>query len=138
MIARNTIRPMMTIFTLCCVIGFASGAALADRESSADLVGSKKSARDVGLIFKLFDTNRDQRVDRAEFQIGIVSAFEMYDTNHDNSLSQVELPSVESSEFDKADHSNDGRLSVLEFVVSDFMKFTRFDRNRDGFVTYER
>ena len=111
---------------------------ISNPESSTDLVGGKKSARDVGLIFKLFDTNRDQRVDRAEFRIGIVSAFEMYDTDHDNSLSQAELPSVKSSEFDKADHSNDGRLSVLEFVISDFMKFTRFDRNRDGFVTYER
>ncbi len=137
MIARNTIWPVMMIFMLCCVIGFASGSASADRGSSGDLTGNTKSARDKGAIFDLFDKNGDQRVDRAEFRVGIIDAFEMLDTNLDNALSWAELPSVMSSEFDKADHNNDGWLSAFEFVDSDFMKFTRFDLNKDGFVTYE-
>ncbi len=137
MFARNTIRPVITIFMLCCVIGFAAGATAADRGSVADQIGKKGAARDINPIFDLFDENGDQRVDRAEFQVGIVSAFELLDVNFDNALSHAELPSIMSSEFDKADHNNDGRLSAFEFVDSEFMKFSRFDLNRDGFVTYE-
>ena len=137
MIARNTIWPVMMIFMLCCVIGFASGSASADRRSPADPIGNTKSAREKGPIFELLDENGDQRVDRAEFRVGIVGAFEMLDANLDNALSRAELPSVMSSEFDKADHNNDGRLSAFEFVDSDFAKFTRYDLNKDGFVTYE-
>ena len=137
MIPRNTIRPMMTIFMLCCVIGFASEAVSADRGSPADLIGGKTSARDRGPIFDLLDENGDQRVDRAEFRVGIVSVFDMLDRNSDNALSNAELPSIMSFEFNKADHNNNGRLSVFEFIDSEFMKFTTFDQNNDGFVTYE-
>ena len=137
MIDRNTIRPVMIIFMLCCVIGFASGSASADPGSPADLIGNSKSARDKGAIFNLLDKNGDQRVDRAEFRVGIIAAFEMLDTNIDNALSQAELPSVMSSEFVRADLNYDGRLSAFEFVDSDFMKFSRFDLNQDGFVTYQ-
>ncbi len=137
MIDRNPIRLVMTICTLCSVIGFAAGAAAADRGSAADIIGGKASARDLKPIFEQFDENRDQRVDRTEFRVWIVGAFEMLDANKDNALGRAELPSVMSSEFDKADNNNDGRLSAFEFTDSDFMKFDRFDLNKDGFVTYE-
>ncbi len=137
MIARDTIRPVITIFMLCSVIGFASGAAAADHRSAADLIGGKATERDLRPIFDLFDENGDQRVDRAEFRVWIVSAYEKLDTDKDNALSRAELPSIISSEFGKADHNNDGRLSGFEFIDSDFMKFVRFDLNNDGFVTYE-
>ncbi len=137
MIAGNTIRPVMIIFMLCCVIGFASGSASADPGSPADLIGNSNSARDKGAIFDLLDENGDQRVDRAEFRVGIIDAFEMLDTNLDNALSRAELPSVMSSAFDRADHNDDGRLSAFEFIDSAFMKFSRFDLNKDGFVTYQ-
>ena len=74
MIARNTIRPVMIIFMLCCVIGFPSGLASADPGSPADLIGNSKSARDKGAIFNLLDENGDQRVDRAEFSLRRVSS----------------------------------------------------------------
>ncbi len=79
MIARNTIRPVITICTLCSVIGFAAGAAAADRASAADIIGGKASSRDIKPIFEHFDENRDQRVDRTEFRVWIVGAFEMLD-----------------------------------------------------------
>ena len=137
MIDRNTIRSVMIIFMLCCVIGFASGSASADPGSPADLIGDSKIARDKGAIFNLLDENGDQRVDRAELRVGIIDAFDMLDTNLDNALSRAELPSVMSSEFDRADQNYDGRLSTFEFIDSDFMEFSRFDLNKDGFVTYQ-
>jgi len=137
MIARDTIRLVTTIFMLCIVVGLASGAAAVDHGSAADLIGGKTSARDIRPIFDLFDENRDQRVDRIEFRIWIISAYEKLDANKDNGLSRAELPSVTSAEFDKADHNNDGRLSPFEFSDSNFMKFRRFDLNKDGFITYE-
>ncbi len=137
MIARDTIRPVITIFMLCSVIGFASGAAAADHGSAADLIGGKASGRDLRPVFDLFDENGDQRVDRTEFRVWIVSAYEKLDANKDNALSRAELPSIVSSEFAKADHNNDSRLSAFEFTDSDFMKFARFDLNKDGFITYQ-
>ncbi len=137
MIARNTIGPVIANFMLCFVIGFASGAAAADRASPADLIGGKTSERNIKPIFDHFDENGDKRVDRTEFRVWIVGAYEMLDANKDNALSRAELPSITSSEFDKADHNNDSRLSAFEFTDSEFMKFARFDLNKDGFITYE-
>ncbi len=137
MIDRYIIRLATTICMLCSVIGFAAGAASADRASVADIIGGKTSSRDIKPIFEQFDENRDQRVDRTEFRVWIVSAYEKLDADKDNALSRAELPSIISSEFAKADHNNDGRLSAFEFIDSDFMKFARFDLNKDGFVTYE-
>ncbi len=137
MIARNTNRPLIVNFMLCFVIGFASGAAAADRASPADLIGAKTSERNIKPIFDHFDENGDKRVDRTELRVWIVDAFDKLDANKDNALSRAELPSVTTFDFDKADHNNDGRLSAFEFVDSDFMKFARFDLNKDGFVTYE-
>ncbi len=137
MIDRYIIRLAITICMLCSVIGFAAGAAAADRASPADIIAGKTSSRDIKPIFEQFDENRDQRVDRTEFRIWIVGAYDMLDANKDNALSRAELPSVTAFDFDKADHNNDGRLSAFEFIDSDFMKFVRFDLNNDGFVTYE-
>ncbi len=137
MIDRNTNRPLIVNFMLCFVIGFASGAAAADRASPADLIGGKTSERNIKPIFDQFDENGDKRVDRTELRVWIVDAFDKLDANKDNALSRAELPSVTAFDFDKADHNNDGRLSAFEFVDSDFMKFARFDLNKDSFVTYE-
>ncbi len=137
MIARNTIGPVIANFMLCFVIGFASGAAAADRASPADLIGGNTSERNIKPIFDHFDENGDKRVDRTELRVWIVDAYDKLDANKDNALSRAELPSVTTFDFDKADHNNDGRLSGFEFIDSDFMKFARFDLNKDGFVTYE-
>ena len=137
MIARNTIPPVIAIFMLYVVVGFASGAAAADRASPADLIGGKTLERNIKPMFDQFDENGDKRVDRTEFRVWIVGAYDTLDANRDNTLSRAELPSIMSSEFDKADSNNDGRLSAFEFIDSDFMKFERFDLNNDGFATYE-
>ncbi len=137
MFTRNSVRPVITIFMLCCFIGVAAESTAADRRSVYDRIDKKGAAQAIDPIFDLLDENGDLRVDRAEFRVWIVGAFEMYDVNKDNALSRSELPTVSRSQFDKADHSNDDRLSAFEFSDSDFMKFSRFDLNRDGFVTYE-
>ncbi len=137
MFTRNSIRPVITIFMLCCFIGFAAKSTAADRGSAADQIGKKGAERVIDPVFDLLDENGDLRVDRAEFRVWIVSTYELYDVNKDNALSRSELPTIARSKFDKADHNNDDRLSAFEFSDSDFMKFSRFDLNRDGFVTYE-
>ena len=137
MISRDTIRPAMTIFMLCCAVGYASGTAAADRKSAADLIGNKTPAQGINPVFDQIDENKDQRIDRIEFRVWIVGAFDTLDANKDDGLGRAEIPSVMPSEFDQADHNNDDRLSPFEFVDSKFMKFARFDLNKDGFVTRE-
>ena len=130
-------RPMITIITLACISGLASGAVAAEPATAADLVQGKKQARDIRPIFDLFDENKDQRVDQIEFRVWIVVAFEKLDNNNDNYLSPSELPSIGNYDFSNADSNGDGRLSAFEFIDSSFMKFARFDTNIDGYITFE-
>ncbi len=130
-------RSMITIITLVCISGLASGAVAAEPISAADLIQGKKPARDIRPVFDLFDENRDQRVDQIEFRVWIVAAFEKLDKNNDNHLSPSELPSIGSYDFSNADSNGDGRLSAFEFTDSRIMKFARFDTNNDGYITFE-
>ncbi len=130
-------RSMITIITLVCISGLASGAVAAEPISAADLIQGKKPARDIRPVFDLFDENRDQRVDQIEFRVWIVAAYEKLDTNNDNGLSPSEIRSIGPNEFSYADSNGDGRLSAFEFTDSRVMKFARFDTNNDGYITFE-
>ncbi len=118
---HDMIRRMVTLVAFGCVGGLASGAAAADQ------LHGKAPLRDIRPIFDQFDENKDGRIDRTEFRVGIVAVFEKLDANGDNGLDRDELPSVASLDFKRADSNDDGRLSAFEFTDSSFMKFDRFD-----------
>ncbi len=124
---HDMIRRMVTLVAFGCVGGLASGAAAAEGATAADLLHGKAPLRDVRPIFDRFDENKDGRIDRTEFRVGIVAVFEKLDANGDNGLDRDELPSVSSVDFERADSNDDGRLSAFEFTDSSFMKFDRFD-----------
>ncbi len=96
--SRDTIRPVMTFFMLCCAVSYASGTAAADRKSTADLIGNKTPTQDINPVFDRIDENKDQRIDRIEFRVWIVSAFDTLDANKDNGLGRnVKKPACSST-----------------------------------------
>jgi hypothetical protein len=90
------------------------------------------------------DANKDQVVDRAEWQAAQKKRFDRLDKNRDGKLSEDELLASgrqsateqqekrRSTQFKKADADSDGTVTLDEFIANADPAFTRCDKNQDG------
>ena len=115
-------------------LGVASAAAQ-DKKASTDAWGVVIQPRDPQKIIELFDRNKDGKVDRTEFTLGIVAFFVELDKNNDGFLTPDEVPGMKEEAFKAVDTDKDGKISDYEFVTADALKFEKIDANSDGYIT---
>jgi Ca2+-binding EF-hand superfamily protein len=100
--------------------------------------GRRELARERNDRFDDLDTNRDGRLNRAEWRGG-VALFDVLDTDRDGMLTRVEAVGTqpgrrranESDEFTDIDVNRDGRITRDEWQWN-AAAFDRLDANRDG------
>ncbi len=86
-------------------------------------------------IVRMFDTDGNASITRAELRLKIIEVFDRLDRNNNGRLSNAELPGVSSGTFSAADTDRNGTLSAIEFLQADFTQFDNIDGNRDGRIT---
>jgi hypothetical protein len=96
---------------------------------------SLHAPRSPEAVIKMFDTNGDKRIARAEIRYKSIEAFDRFDTNKDGFLSTSELPGLPAGVFKASDKNSDGKLSPFEYSQGEFLKFNVLDINKDEFVT---
>lgn len=92
--------------------------------------------------FETLDTNKDKRVDKAEYESS--NLFAQLDGDHNNRITADELDAILGPQQDGtpsaadrirvADGNDDGELSDEELRRNAEMQFTRMDRNSDGYL----
>lgn len=87
--------------------------------------------------FPRHDKNHDGKLDRAEFQEGIVEAFYFRDKNKDGYLTIEELEGASPGAVQAASQSHDNRLSLGEYVNALFKDFAAADTDGDGTLSIE-
>lgn len=87
--------------------------------------------------FQRHDKNGDGKLDRAEFQEGIVEAFYFRDKNKDGYLTIEELEGASPGAVKAASRSQDNRLSLDEYVNALFKDFAAGDTDGDGTLSIE-
>lgn len=88
--------------------------------------------------FRLYDTNQDGRIDRAEFQAWMVEVFFRFDDGKKGYLTLTDLRGRMSPEaFAAANRKGDGKLWLHEFLNARFLDFEAMDGKQNGFVTVE-
>lgn len=96
---------------------------------------SLHAPRSPEAVLKMFDTNGDKRIARAEIRFKSIEAFDRFDTSKDGFLSKSELPGLPAGVFKASDKNGDGKLSPFEYSQGEFLKFNVLDINKDEFVT---
>ena len=86
-------------------------------------------------IIKMFDSNGDKRLTRAEMRFKNIEVFDRIDANRDGFLTPSELPGLSAASIKAADKDKDGKLSTFEYSQSEFLRFRGIDTDKDGFVT---
>ena len=97
-------------------------------------------AQEEGEPFGLTDHDKNERVDRREYEKRMVEVFYFADKNKDGVVTVEELAVIETVDekaFDAADKRRDGRLTVKEFVTYRVIDFDAADKNKDGVLTYD-
>ena len=107
----------------------------ADTKSKTDAWGVVIQPKDPKEIISQFDRNKDGKIDRTEYTLGIVAFFIQLDKNDDGFLTPNEVPGMKPEAFKAIDTDGDGKISDYEFVTSDALKFEKVDANSDGFIT---
>lgn len=88
--------------------------------------------------FQLYDTNRDGRIDRAEFQAWMVDIFFRFDREKKGYLTLADLQGRMRPEvFAAANRKGDGKLRLNEFLNARFLDFEAMDVTGQGSVTIE-
>ncbi len=87
--------------------------------------------------FQRHDRNGDGRIDREEFQQGVVEAFFFRDKNRNGYLGAGELLGASPEAVKAASRKGDGRLSLDEFVNALFKDFDAMDTDGDGKLSFE-
>jgi len=82
--------------------------------------------------FDVADTNRDGKVDRAEYDGFVDEMVLLRDANRDDKLSRDEGGSHAAAKFDTIDANHDGSLSFQEIEVFSWADFATMDANGDG------
>jgi hypothetical protein len=85
--------------------------------------------------FQAIDSNRDGRVDRAEYERHVRAVFSSLDRDKDGILAGSELPDVTAEAIRAADGNSDGKLTAIEYMNQRLKEFADADRNRDGVLT---
>jgi len=88
--------------------------------------------------FKAHDTNRDGRIDRAEFHEWMVDVFFMRDNGHKGYLVYEDVKDVMTPENFKAhDLNGNGKITLPEFLNATFQDFAAADVRGNGALTME-
>ena len=117
-------------------VGLAVLAALAVTAFPSPVLAQNTPPANLRDRFKAMDTNGDGKLDREEFQRGVVEVFYFRDKNRKGYLVIEELGSSPEA-FKAANAKADGRLSLEEYVNALFKDFEAADTNRDGVLVYE-
>jgi hypothetical protein len=96
---------------------------------------SLHAPRSPEAVIKMFDTNGDKRIARAEIRFKSIEVFDRFDTNKNGFLDRSEVPGLPASVFKASDKNGDGKLSPFEYSQGEFLKFNILDINKDEFVT---
>jgi Ca2+-binding EF-hand superfamily protein len=83
------------------------------------------------------DKNGDGKLDRGEFQEGLVEAFYFRDKNKDGYLSIEELAEASPEAIKAASQTHTNRLTLDEYVNALFKDFATADTNGDGKLSFE-
>lgn len=90
--------------------------------------------------FSTSDLDKDDKIDRAEYQRRMVEVFYFADRNKDGVVTIDEIAAIETVDdkaFKAADRDGNGKLSVNEFVAYRMIQFDEADTNKDGVLTVE-
>jgi len=90
--------------------------------------------------FPTSDLDKDNKIDRAEYQRRMVEVFYFADRNKDGVVTIDEIAAIETVDekaFKAADRDGNGKLSVNEFVAYRVIQFDEADTNKDGVLTIE-
>jgi Ca2+-binding EF-hand superfamily protein len=117
----------------CLGIGSALGLLLLGGSATAQTVPSQ-ALKD---WFQRFDKNNDGKLDRAEFQEGVVEAFYLRDKSKSGYLTIEELQGASPEAIKAASRSHDNRLTLDEYVNALFKDFAAADTDGDGKLTFE-
>jgi Ca2+-binding EF-hand superfamily protein len=114
-------------------IGLALGLVLLSGPSLAQT----PSAETLKEWFQRHDRNGDGKLDRGEFQEGVVEGFYFRDKNRDGYLTIEELGGASPEAVKAASRAKAERLTVDEFVNALFKDFAAADKDGDGTLTLE-
>ncbi len=103
-------------------------------QTNPSQAGPPQTVRD---WFQRYDRNGDGKIDREEFQQGVVEAFYFRDKNKSGYLTVEELQGASPEAVKAASRSRDGRLSLDEYVNALFKDFEAMDTDGDGKLTLE-
>jgi Ca2+-binding EF-hand superfamily protein len=121
--------------------GGGSAAAAPSRGRSSSSSGRGAGARGRSSLCFSYDTNRDGKVTRAEFDKltqqqfnaaakgGALTAAQYY------GLIAAQSRAISERVFQRLDKDRDGKLTLAEFSASQERLFSRLDKNNDGSVT---
>ena len=87
--------------------------------------------------FQRHDKNGDGKLDRGEFQEGLVEAFYFRDKNKDGYLSIEELAEASPEAIKAASQTHTNRLTLDEYVNALFKDFAAADTDGDGKLSIE-
>jgi Ca2+-binding EF-hand superfamily protein len=146
-------RPLIPVLVLTVTLpAVVSAAAPAPPSAGTAKAPAAPAAKATTILFSEMDSDRDNRITRAEWKGNEVS-FAQHDTNGDGVLAgpEVAVPAAPAGGsgaaaqegvrdrgrlervFKSLDDNRDGRLSSTEFQAR--KKFERLDKNRDKFVS---
>ena len=123
-------RPIVLIVAAAVTLAFLGTLALAQTpiQGQGDWKGS----------FHAHDSNKDGRIDRAEFQEWMIDVFYFRDKDHKGYLVLEDVRGVMNAETLKAiNRKGDGKLSLQEFLNATFQDFAAADVNQNGSLTTE-
>ena len=108
-------------------------------------MGSGKISKQIHMMFKRFDSNRDGQIDTEEFKDIQMIRFYTADMDNDGQISREELVFVRgmrgvpaeraNTAFDQLDSNNNGQLSVKEFDASRASAFAALDLDGGGSIS---
>lgn len=85
--------------------------------------------------FDVADSNKDGKVDRAEYDGFVEELVLLHDADHDHRLSRSEVAGArDPSRFERIDSDKDGFLTALEIAAFSTGDFAVMDANGDGFI----
>jgi len=123
-------RPIVLIVAIVLTLGFLGTLALAQTVIQGQ--GDWKER------FHAHDSNKDGRIDRAEFQEWMIDVFYFRDKDHKGYLVLEDVRGVMTAETLKAiNRKGDGKLSLQEFLNATFQDFAAADVNQNGSLTME-
>ncbi len=89
--------------------------------------------REVKNLFDMFDTNKDGRISRVEFDLNKIAVLYRGRARGQTQLNYADTR-LKREVFDQIDVDRDGSLSSVEMVTSPIARFDFIDTNGDGYI----